>query len=159
MTGKGQFSSQSQGKAMPNNAETTTQLHSSHTLEKECSKFSNLCFNNTWIMKFQMFKLHLERAEEPEIQLPTSVRSLKKKESSRETSTSALLIMIKPLSVWITTNCGKLLTRGEYQTTWSAFWEICMQVKKQQVELSWNNRGIPNWERSMSRVYIVTLLI
>ena len=159
MTGKGQFSCQSQRKAMPKNAETTTQLHSSHTLEKECSKFSNLRFNNTWVMKFQMFKLHLERAEEPEIQLPTSVRSLKKKESSRETSTSALLIMIKPLSVWIKKNCGKLLKRWEYQTTWFAFWEICMKVKKQQVELSWNNRGIPNWERSMSRVYIVTLLI
>ena len=49
----------------------------------------------------------LEKAEEPEIKLPTSVGSLKKQESSRETSISALLIMPKPLTVWITINCGK----------------------------------------------------
>ena len=51
-----------------------------------------------------MFKLDLEKAEEPEIKLPTSVGSSKKQESSRETSTSALLTMPKPLTVWITTN-------------------------------------------------------
>ena len=58
-------------------------------------------------MKFQMFKLDLEKAEEPEIKLPTSVASLKKQENSRKTSTSALLDMSKPLTVWITINCGK----------------------------------------------------
>ena len=42
--------------------------------------------------------------------------------------------MLKPLTVWITTNCGKFLRRWEYQTTWPASWEICMQVKKQQLE-------------------------
>ena len=52
-------------------------------------------------------QLDLEKAEEPEIKLPTSVGSLKKEESSRRTSTSALLTMPKPLTVWITTNCGK----------------------------------------------------
>ena len=55
-----------------------------------------------------MFKLDLEKAEEPEIKLPTSVESLTKQESSRKTST-ALLIMPKPLTVWFTTNCGKFL--------------------------------------------------
>ena len=54
----------------------------------------------------QMFKLDLEKAEEPEIKLPTSIGSLKKQESSRETSILSLLIMPKPLIVWITTNCG-----------------------------------------------------
>ena len=49
----------------------------------------------------------LEKAEEPEIKLPTSVASLKKQENSRKTSISALLTMPKPLTVWITTNCGK----------------------------------------------------
>ena len=63
-------------------------------------------------MNFQMIKLDLEKAEEPEIKLPTSVRSSKKQESSRKTSTSALLTTPKPLSVWITTNCGKLLEMG-----------------------------------------------
>ena len=62
-------------------------------------------------MNFQMFKLDLEKAEEPEIKLPTSVGSSKKQESSRETST-ALLTTPKPLTVWITTNCRKFLEIG-----------------------------------------------
>ena len=60
--------------------------------------------------------------------------SSKKKESSRKTSTSALLTMPKPLTVWITINCGKFFKRWEYQTTWPASWETCMQVRKQQLE-------------------------
>ena len=55
-------------------------------------------------MNFQMFKLDLEKAEEPEIKLPTSVGSYKKQESFRKISTSALLTMPKPLTVWITRN-------------------------------------------------------
>ena len=58
---------------------------------------------------FHLFKLDLEKAEEPEIKLPTSVGSSKKQESSRKTSTSDLLTMPKPLTVWITINCGKFL--------------------------------------------------
>ena len=58
-------------------------------------------------MNFQIFKLDLEKAEEPEIKLPTFVGSSKKQESSRKTSISALLTMPKPLTVWITINCGK----------------------------------------------------
>ena len=73
--------------------------------------------SNTRTMNFQMFKLVLEKAEEPEIKLPTSVGSLKKQESSRKTSTSALLTTPKPLTEWITTNCGRFLKRWEYQTT------------------------------------------
>ena len=86
-------------------------------------------------MKFQMFKLDLQKAEEPEVKLPTSIRSLKKQENSRKTSTSALLTMPKPLTVWITTNCGTFFKRWEYQTTWPASCEICMQVKKKHLEL------------------------
>ena len=88
-----------------------------------------------WTMNFQMFKLDLEKEEEPEIKLPTSIGSSKKQESSRKTSTSALLTKPKPLTVCITTNCGKFFKRWEYQTTWPASWEIFMQVKKQQWEL------------------------
>ena len=58
-------------------------------------------------MNFKMFKLVLEKAEEPEIKLPTFAGSSKKQESSRITSISALLTMPKPLTVWITINCGK----------------------------------------------------
>ena len=77
------------------------------------------------------------QAQEPEIKLPTSVGSSKKQESSRKPSTSALLTTPKPLTVWITTNCGKFFKRWKFfkQTTWPASWEICMQVKKQQLEL------------------------
>ena len=106
-TGKGQFSFEPQRKAMPKNAQTPTQLHSSHTLVKQCSKFSTLGFSNTSTMNFQMFKLVLEKAKEPEIKLPTSAGSSKNQESSKKTSTSALLIIPKPLTVWITINCEK----------------------------------------------------
>ena len=82
---------------MPKNAQTITQLHSSHTLVKLCSKFSKPGFSNTWTVNFQMFKLTLEKAEEPEIQLPTSIGSSKKQESSRRTSSSFLLTMPKHL--------------------------------------------------------------
>jgi len=64
-TGKGQFSLQSRRKAMPKNVQTNTQCHSSHSLAKECSKFSKLGFNSMRTGKFQMFKLDLEKAEEP----------------------------------------------------------------------------------------------
>ena len=92
-------------------------------------------FSNMWILNFQMFKLVLEKAEEPEIKLPVSAKTSKKQESSRKTSISALLTMPKPLTVWITINCGKFLKRWEYQTTWPASWETYMQVRKQQLEL------------------------
>ena len=88
-----------------------------------------------WTVNFQMFKLVLEKAEEPEIKLPTSVGSSKKQESSRKTSISALLTMTKPLTVWITINCGKFWKRWEYHTTWPASWETCMRDRKQQLEL------------------------
>ena len=79
-----------------------------------------------------MFKLDLEKAEEPEVKLPTSTGSSKKQESSRKTSISALLTM--PKCVDHSQNCGKFLKRWEYQTTWPASCKICMQVKKQQLE-------------------------
>ena len=89
-----------------------------------------------------LFKLDLEKAEEPEIKLPTSVGSLKKWESSRKTSTFALLTVTKSLTVWITTNCGKFWKRWEYQATWYASWGICMQVKKQQLELDMEQQTV-----------------
>ena len=73
--------------------------------------------------------------EDANIKLPVSVGLSKKQESSRKISISALLTMTKPLTVWITTNCGKFWKRWEYQTTWPTSWEIRMQVRKQQLEL------------------------
>ena len=60
---------------------------------------------------------------------------IKKQEGSRKTSASTLLTTPKPLTVWITTNCGKFSKRWEYQTTWPTSWEICMQIRKKQLEL------------------------
>ena len=87
-----------------------------------------------WTMNFQVFKLVLEKEEEPEIKLPTSIGSSEKQESSRKTSIYALLSIAKPLTVWITIN-WKILKRWEYQTTWPASWEMCVKVKKHQLEL------------------------
>ena len=92
-------------------------------------------------MNFQMFKLVLEKAEEPEIKMSTFAGSSKKQESFRKTSISALLTMPKPLPVWITIKCGKLWKRWEYRTTWPASWEICMQVRKQ----GRTGRGRTDW--------------
>ena len=87
-----------------------------------------------WTKNFQMYKLDLEKAEEPKIKMPTSVRSQKKLEFPK-TSTSASLTTLKPSTVWIITNCGKFLKRWKYQTTLPTSWEAFMQVKKQQWEL------------------------
>ena len=59
----------------------------------------------------------------------------KSKRVPENISTSILLTMPMPLTVWITTDCGKFLKRWEYQATWPASWEICMQIRKQQLEL------------------------
>ena len=60
---------------------------------------------------------------------------MEKGKEFQKTSISALLDMQKPLTVWITINCVKFWKRWEYQTTWPASWEICMQARKQQLEL------------------------
>ena len=129
-TGKCQFSFQSQRKAMPKNAQTTTLALITHA-SKVVLKILQAKLQQHVNCELQMFKLDLEKAEEPEIKLPTSIVSSKKQQSSRKTSTSALLTMPKPLTVWITTSCGKFLKRQKYQTTWPASWEIWMQDKKQ----------------------------
>ena len=105
-------------------------LHTSNVMLKSF----RLGFSNTWTQSFQMYKVGLEKAEEPENKLPTSAGLWKKQENSRRTSTSASLTMLNTLTVWITTDCGKFLKRWEYQTTLPASWEIYMQVKKQQLE-------------------------
>ena len=72
---------------------------------------------------------------------------------------TASLTVPKPLTVWIPTNCGKFLKTWEYQTTLCAFWEICMQDKKQQLELDMEQWTGSRLKRSMSRLFAVTLLI
>ena len=117
-------------------AESATSFHSrvKENLSMWYEMIISLCFYNPPLMLL-MFKLVLEKAEEPEIKLSTSAGSWKKQETSSKTSISALLTMPKPLTVWITINCGKFWKRWEYQTIWPASWEICMQDRKQQLEL------------------------
>ena len=81
-----------------------------------------------------MFKLVLEKAEEPEIKLPTPGGSSKTQEFQKNIYFS-FIEYVETFTVWITSNCGKFWKRWEYQTTWPASWEICMQVRKQQLEL------------------------
>ena len=83
--------------------------------------------------EFQMFKLGLEKAEKPEVKLPTSAGSSKRQESSRKISTSALLTMPKPLTVWITTN-WKILKEMEIPYHLTCLLRNLMQVKKHQLE-------------------------
>ena len=97
---------------MLKNVQTTAQLDLFRILARSCSKSSKPGFNNMWTENFQMFKLDLEKVKEPEIKLPTSIGSLKKQESSRETSTSALLTTSKPLTLWIITNWKILKEMG-----------------------------------------------
>ena len=91
--------------------------HASKIMLALLSKFFKPGFNSTRTKNFQMLKLDLEKAEEPEIKLPASIGLQKKQENSRKTRTSSLLITPKPLTVWIITNCEKFLKRWEYQTT------------------------------------------
>ena len=105
-----------------------------------------------------MFKLDLEKAEEPEIILPNSAGSLKKQESSRKTSTSALLTLPKPLTVWIKTN-WKILKEMAIPYHLMCLLRNLHAGQEATVNQSWKNGLVPNWERSTSRLYIVTLLI
>ena len=118
---------------------------------KECSNYCTIAFiSHASKVMFKVLQATLQQyvnCELPDVQAgfrkgrgpresncqcPLGCR---KSKSSRKTSTSALLTLSKPLTVWITTNCGKFFKRWKCQTTLPASWEICMQVKKQQLEL------------------------
>ena len=107
-------------------------------------------------VNFQMFKLDLEKAEEPEIKLPTSIGSQKKQRLSKK-STSALLTMPNPLTLWITTN-WKILRDGNTRPPHLSPENICRSRSNSQ-NWTWNNRLVPNRKRSTLRLYIVTLLM
>ena len=111
-TEKGQSSFQFPRKAALKNIQTTGQLHSLPMLVRLCSKFVKLGFSSTWIKNFQMYKLGFKEAEDPEIRWPTFVGSCRKQGNSRKASTSASLTVLKPLTVWITTNWKILKEMG-----------------------------------------------
>ena len=117
-------------------ADLALKFHKNLRIPKHIKSFClAISQNNLSIHSSNAYWVTIRDSFDIEIKLPTSTGSLKKQESSRKTSTSALLIMPKPLTVWITINCGKFWKRWEYQITWPASWKICMQVRKQQLEL------------------------
>ena len=105
-----------------------------------------------------MYQLDLEEADEPEIKLATSIGSSKKQECSRKTYIF-YIDYTKAFDCVVHNKLWKIFKEMEYQITLPASWEICMQVKKQQLEPDMEKQTGSNWERSMSRLYIVTLLI
>ena len=91
-------------------------------------KVFKLGFSNKWTENFQMYKLGLEKAEEPMIKLPTS----QKAREFQKTVCFCFIDYTNPLTMCVTTNWGIFLKRWEYKITLPASWEICIQVKKQQ---------------------------
>ena len=105
-----------------------------------------------------MFKMDLETPEELEIKLLISIGSLRKQESSRKTPTSALLTMPKPLTVWITTN-WKILKETGIQDHLTCLLRNLYPGQEATVRTGHGTTDLPpNQERSMSRLYIITLL-
>ena len=115
-TGKCQFSFQLQTRVMPKDVETTVQLHSFQMEVRLYSKSFNPGFHRTRTKKLQYYMLYLEKAEEPEIKLPTFIESWKKQRNSRKTSVSVSLTTLKTLIVWIK-QTGTFLKRRKQQNT------------------------------------------
>ena len=130
-TRKGKFSFQSQRKAIPKNAQTTAQLHSSHMLVKSCSKFSKPGFCNMWTVNFQMSSWSQRNQRSNCHHLLDCWKS--KKVSEKQ----LFLFYWLCQSLWLcgSQQTGKFWKRWEYQTTWPASWETYMHVRKQQLEL------------------------
>ena len=120
---------QSQRKVMPKNVQTTT-----HT-SKAMLKILQARFQQYVNCEFPDVQAGFRKRRATRDQIANIHWIIEKAKSSRKTPTSALLTIPKPLTVWITTNCGKFFKKWEYQTSWPASWEICIQVKKQQLEL------------------------
>ena len=140
-TGKGQFSFQSQRKAMPKNAQTTAQLYSSRVMycwslaRKVMLKILQAMLQQYMTCELPDVQAGFRKGRGTRDQIANIHWIIEKQESSRKTYISASLTMPKPLTVWITVNCGKFWKWQEYQTTSPASWETCMQVRKQQLEL------------------------
>ena len=102
-------------------------------------------------MNFPMFKVDLEKAEKPEIRFPTFTGSLKKQENSRKTFTSTLLTMPETLTAWITTNLENSERDGNTRPPDLSPEKSVCRSRSNSLNWTWNNRLVPNRERSMSR--------
>ena len=130
-----QSSSQFPRRAVLKNVQTTGQLYSSPMLVRSCSKSYMLGLSVRWTKNFQTSKLEKrQRNQRPNCQHLLDLSE--SKGNSRKTSISVSSTTLKPSTVWTVTNYGKLLERWEYQTILPVSWETCMQIKRQQLELS-----------------------
>ena len=156
--GNGPFSFQSLRKAMSKNAQTATQLHSSHTLAKECSKFSKPGFNSTWTMSFQMFKLVLEKAEEPEINIANICWIIEK---AREFQKNIYFCFIDSSKAFdcVDHNMENFERPGNSRPPDLPLEKPVCRSGSNSYNWTWNNKLVPNRKRSKSRLYIVTLII
>ena len=144
-TGKGQFSFQSQRKAMLKNAQTTAQLHSSHHyVSKVMLKILQARFQQYMNRKLLNVQTGFRKDRGTRDRMANIRWIIKIAREFQKNITSALLIMPNLLPMWITANCGKFFKRWEYQTTLPASWEICMQVKKPQLELDMEQQNASN---------------
>ena len=157
-TGKGQFSFQSQRKAMPKNVQTAAQLHSSYTLAKLMLKILQARLPQYVNHELPNVQAGFRKCRGTGDQIASMSWIIKKAREFQKNIYFCFIDHAKAF-VWITTNCGKCWKRWEYQTTSPASWETCMQVKKQQLELDMKQQTGSKSERSTSRLYIVTLLI
>ena len=147
-------------RAMPKNPQTTVQLCLFHMLARLCLKSVKLGFSNTWTENFQMYKLDLEKTEEPEIKFPTFIGSWRKQGSFRKTSISASLTMLnKAFGCMDHSKLWKILKVIGVPDHLTLCWKTCIWVKKQWLELGMEQMTSSNWKRSTTRLYIVTLLI
>ena len=133
-TGNGQFSFQSQRKAMPKNTQTTAQLHSSHTLVKML-KILQARPQQYVNRELPDVQAGFRKGRGTRDQIANICWIIEKAREFQKNMYFCFIDLTKPLTVWITIYCGKFFKRWEYQTTWPASWEICIQVRKQQLEL------------------------
>ena len=123
-----------------------------------CSKSLKLDFSSMWTKNFQMYKLGIEEAWETRGQIVTIHWIMQTAREFQENIYFCFTDYAKAFDCVDHQQTGKFFKRCEYQMSLPASWETYMQVKKQKLDQTWN-RLAQNWERSMSRLYIVTLLI
>ena len=133
-TGKGQFSLQSQRKAMPKNAQTTAQLHSSHD-SKVMLKILQARLQQYVNRELPNVQAGFQKGRGTRDQIANICWIMEKAREFQKNIYFCFIDYAKTLTVWITINCRKFFKRWEYQTTWPASWETCMQVRRQQLEL------------------------
>ena len=156
-TGKGQFSLQFQRRAMPKNVQITIQLHSFHMLAKVMLKIFQARLQLYMYQELSDVQAGFKKGRGTRDQIANIHWLIETARTFQKTI--CFIDYNNPLTVWITTNCGKFLKSWKYQTTLPASGETCMHVRKQQLELDMEQQTGSKQERSTSRLYIVILLI